>query len=259
MNVRTFARLRLSTSPNNLPLPKKNMAKIISFGSQKGGVGKSSLTCLCANALSSPPFSYRVAVVDLDKQQSIIKRRLSDQQGIEAMPPYEVHAWTLQQFQDTERGISKLAADVDFIFLDVAGKLDNNLTADKQEIFFFLQYVHFLFIPFVPGNYAMQSNLDYLKGALKVRDGRKKEGRPLDVVGLVNMSEVRTLDDKFLIDEITSLKNMVNIKWMDNALNRYALFRNVDTLESFYDVETKDKAKQNFTTFFDEFLKIISK
>jgi len=233
------------------------MAKIVMFGSQKGGVGKSTLTCLAANALSSPPFGRSVAVVDADKQQSIIKRRLADLQGFEAVPPYDVQAWNLSQFQDKGKGIYQLAKEVDFIFLDAAGKLDTNLPPDQQEILTFLQYVHVLFIPFVPGNYALQSNLDYLQGVLKLRSERQKQGRPLDVVGLVNLSETRTLDDRFLMEELDTLKSMVNIKWMDATLNRYALFRNVDTLTSFYDAESSDKAKQNFSNWFDELLKII--
>ena len=228
------------------------------FGSQKGGVGKSTLTCLAANALSSPPFGRSAAVVDADKQQSIIKRRLADLQDFGGVPPYDVKAWTLSQFQDKERGIYKLANEVEFILVDAAGKLDTNLPPEQQEILSFLQYVHVLFIPFVPGNYAMQSNLDYLSGVLKLRAERQKQGRPLDVVGLVNISEARTLDDKFLMDELDTLKSMVNIRWMDAAVNRYALFRNVDTLTTFYDATSSDKAKQNFSTWFDEFYKIIA-
>jgi cellulose biosynthesis protein BcsQ len=53
------------------------MAKIIAIGNQKGGTGKTTVTCLAANALSRPPFNLRVFVADCDPQQSIIRRRLA--------------------------------------------------------------------------------------------------------------------------------------------------------------------------------------
>ena len=40
------------------------MAKIIMFGNQKGGIGKSTLTILTANTLASPEFDYKVLVID---------------------------------------------------------------------------------------------------------------------------------------------------------------------------------------------------
>ena len=71
------------------------------------------------------------------------------------------------------------------------------------------------------------------------------------------MFEQRTLDDRFLLEEIEELKTFVNIQFMDTELKRYALFRNTDTLISFYDKNSNDKAKQNFVQWFNEFLKVI--
>jgi chromosome partitioning protein len=228
------------------------------FGNQKGGVGKTTLTCLCANAMSAAPFSETVVVVDADKQQSIVKRRLADLQYFDGETPYQVSQMTIGDFQNKNRGIYKLVQDHAYVFVDVAGKLDTNMSVEEQEITKYLQYVHYLFIPFVPGNYSLESSTDYLKTVLKLKAKRDKTGRPLEIIGFVNMSEAQTLDDRFLLEEIEELKVMVNIRWMESPLSRYALFRNVDTLTSFYAPKSKDRAAINFTKWFDEFNKITS-
>lgn len=230
------------------------MSKIIMFGNQKGGVGKSTLTSLCANALGHKPFNCKVLVIDSDPQQSVIKRRLDDIQGFEEVPPYKVEAMNIKGLQQE---IAQLDQNYDYIFIDVAGKLDSNIPVEQQEVTKFLQYVDYLFVPFVPGNYSMQSSLDYLKTVLKVKKQREKRSRQFQITACINMFEQRTLDDRYLLEEIEELKTFINISFMDNELKRYALFRNTDTLYSFYDTATNDKAKKNFTQWFKEFLKIV--
>ena len=61
------------------------MAVFVTFGNQKGGAGKSTCTVLAAGALSQPPFSYRLAVVDIDRQQSIAARRAYDLQDFDGL------------------------------------------------------------------------------------------------------------------------------------------------------------------------------
>lgn len=225
------------------------------FGNQKGGVGKTTLTSLAANSLAA--HGYSVFVVDADKQRSMVKRRTLDLNGFDGKTPYPIQQMTIADFQDKTTGIYKLVNEYDFVLVDAAGKLDTNLPIEQQEISKFLQYVQFLFIPFTGGNYGLESTLDYLKTVLKVKNQRAKVGRPLEVIGFVNMAETRTLDDKHLLEEMDDLKQMVNIKWMDSSLNRYAAFRNVDTLTSFYSDNSKDRAIINFSNWFNEFQKLI--
>lgn len=233
------------------------MAKIISFGNQKGGVGKSTITLLCANALSAEPFNDSVFVIDADKQRSLVKKRTSDLQGFDGRTPYPIQQMTFADFS-SDQGIYKVDREYDYVFVDVAGRLDENLPVDQQEITKFLQYVDYLFIPFVPGNFGMESTTDYLKIALKTRAKRMKGSRPLNIIGFVNMFEERTLDDRFLMEEIDELKAYVNIPFMKANLRRYALFRATDTLTPYYEEKSRDKAAENFTNWFKEFLKIVN-
>ena len=227
------------------------MSKIILFGNQKGGVGKSTLTAMAAAALSSEPFSRAVYVADVDPQQSLIRRRLADLRAIDLIPSFKIEFKTLSQLLAE---IDQLDQVNDFIFVDAPGKLDNNLPADQQEITKILLLADFLFIPIVPGNFSLDATLDYLKIALKAKARRQE--RPLEIVALVNMAEPRTLDDRFLIEELEELKAVVNIKFMATRLNRYALFRAADTLGSIYEAGSADKAKANFSEWIEEFIEI---
>lgn len=231
------------------------MSKIVTFGGQKGGVGKTTLTCLCANALAAPPFNMRVFVADADRQQSISRRRLVDlQQAVDLIPPYPVAFMTLPELV---RDLPDLDKKHDFIFLDVPGQLDISKAATDQEAAALLAFTDLLFIPFVPGNYALEATLEYLKTALRLKASRANTPRPLEVVGMVNLFEVRTLDDRYLLEELEELKALVNVRFMFTHLNRYALFRNTDTLTSFYEPDSNDKARGNFTAWLDEFLSIL--
>ena len=53
-------------------------AKIIGFINQKGGVGKSFVSKIAANALSGRQYKKRVLVIDSDEQGTIIAMRKRD-------------------------------------------------------------------------------------------------------------------------------------------------------------------------------------
>jgi chromosome partitioning protein len=226
------------------------MGKIIVFGNQKGGVGKTTLTAMAATALAQAPFKRSVFVADVDRQQSLIRRRLGDIQEENTIPPYPLEYKTIKQLLNE---IESLDNNYDLIFIDAPGKLDMDLPAEEQEISKVLLLADFVFIPVVPGNYAMDATIDFLKIALKVKANRPN--RDLQIIGLVNMAEPRTLDDKFLLEEIDELKGIMT--FMENRLHRYVSFRAADTLESLYDAKTTDRAKQNFSTWLNEFIKLI--
>ena len=231
------------------------MGKIILFGNQKGGVGKTTLTALCAAALSGEPFSKSVYVADLDNQQSLIRRRLADLKNFSEIPPYRIEAKTIAELL---ADINDLDKKHDLIFIDSAGKLDANLPVDQQEITKLLLLADFVFIPIPGGNYALDSTLDYLRFAMKIR--AKRIERPLQIVGLVNMAEPRTIEDKLLNEDIAEIKQMIPaLRVMDQPLNRYALYRSVDTMTSIYEPGAQDRAKANFAAWITEFYNIIKK
>lgn len=227
------------------------MAKIIAIGNQKGGTGKTTVTCLLSNALSAPPFNLRVYVADCDPQQSIIKRRRQDHDD-DTPPPYPVAYF--ETFGLLQHEIKELDEQNDVVFLDLPGRLD----AAKDGTLYFLHLVDLLLIPFAPGNYALESTIDYLKIAVKIRDRRKASGRPMQVVGFVNFFEGgRTVDDRWLLKELAELQKITGIEIMKNNLQKYAIFRAVDTFTSLYNNHSNDRATVNFSNFVDEFKTLI--
>lgn len=232
------------------------MSKIIAIGNQKGGTGKTTVTCMLANALSQHPFNLRVFVADCDPQQSIIRRRLADQQQTGQPAPYKVAFFnTLAELQ---ADIERLDKENDVLFLDLPGRLDTWRPADQQETARFLQYVDVLLIPFCPGNYTLESTLDYLRTVLKIAHLRKDNPRPMSVLGFVNLYEGgRTTDDRALLEEVAEIQVLTKIKIMETRLQRYALFRATDTLTSFFNPTDKDRAAQNFSKFVTEFKKTV--
>ena len=232
------------------------MSKIIAIGNQKGGTGKTTVTCLLANALSQPPFNLKIFVADCDPQQSIIRRRLSDQKQTSDPAPYKVAFYnTLSELQ---ADIERLDKENDVLFLDLPGRLDTWRPADQQETARFLQYVDILFIPFCPGNYTLESTLDYLRTVLKIAHLRKENPRPMSVVGFINLYEGgRTVDDRALLEEVAEIQVLTKIKFLETRLQRYALFRAIDTFTTFFDQAGADRATLNISKFITEFKKSI--
>ena len=72
------------------------MAKILMFGNQKGGVGKTQVSIMTATALSQAPFNLKTCVVDIDNQKSVIRARSFDLRAYQTeSAPFEVRAYTL--------------------------------------------------------------------------------------------------------------------------------------------------------------------
>ena len=232
------------------------MAKIILFGNQKGGVGKSTLTMLTATALSQPPFNLDVCVLDADDQRSLYDLRQTDMgYNNEQTPPYEIRPATLN---DIHKDIRELDRRFHVVFIDVAGKLDLNIAADKQEIIPYLSYVDLLFMPFVAGNFNVEASAKYLKTVLHVQLSRQLSARPLKVFGLVNMYRERSRVNSFLLDDIQNLRSVVDIQFMETHLRDYALFKESDTLKSLYTENSNDAAKANFRLWIDELANLLN-
>lgn len=232
------------------------MSKIILFGNQKGGVGKTTLTALCAGALASDPFRRRVFVADLDNQQSLARRRLLDIQAFNEIPPYKIEAPTLAEFLSE---VQDLDNRFDLIFIDAAGKLDTNLSADQQEITKLLLLADVLCIPVEPGNYALEATLDYIAIARRIKAKRQAD-RPLEIIVTINKAEPHTIDDRQLAEEIEEIKlRAPDITFIDTPLRRYTLFRAVSTLESLYSDQGGDKARANFRQWLGELISVIDK
>lgn len=230
-----------------------SMSKIIVFGNQKGGVGKSTLTTLCANALSQPPFDFKVCVIDNDYQRSLEEARSFDLEEEGQDLPYPILSMNIAQLQDQ---IYELDQQYDLIFIDTAGKLDLNVPVANQEITKVLMYADYLFIPFRAGSFNMESTLEYVKAASKIKQLKAKTDRGLQFYGFINMYRDRSRTNRYLISEIENLKS-VGMDFMLCRLRNYTLFEEIDTINSLYNPNANDKATLNFAVWLNEFVKIL--
>lgn len=224
---------------------------IVIFGSMKGGTGKSTVTLLAANAAAAD--GHAVTICDVDAQKSISKLRLLDTEDFTDALPYPILSQNVATF---EKEAQDLDARNDFIFVDVPGKLDEHLPPEYQEISRVLNYADFLFIPFTPGNFALEASLSYLQFAQRAAATRPEE-RPLKIIGFVNMHRDRSRNARFLQTEIDQLKNILSVPFMNAKLNLYTAFADVDTVTSYYEPNSTDAAELNFSVWYEEFKKIV--
>ncbi len=228
------------------------MSKIVAFGNQKGGVGKSTVVALAANALSQAPFNINLCVVDCDRQQSLAEARSFDAEEMDKVP-YPIYGMSVDELQDK---IYDLDKQYDLIIIDTAGRLDHTASVDNQEITKALMYADYLFIPFRAGSFNLDASLEYLKVGLKLQELREATKRPLTLYGFINMYKDRSKTNQFLVSEIEHLRSE-GVKFMMCYLRNYTAFEEADTLTSIYDVNANDKAKLNFTVWLNEFVKIL--
>jgi cellulose biosynthesis protein BcsQ len=231
------------------------MGKILMFGNQKGGVGKTQVSIMTATALSQKPFGLKTCVVDIDDQKSVVLSRSFDIRAHKVEnPPYEVFNYTIA---DLQANIEQLDKNYQLIIIDAAGKLDNTQPIETQEVTKALMYVDCLFIPFVAGNYNLESTIGYFRFIKLVQKQRAIQPRKLRTVGFINQFRQRSRANSFLNQDIEILKKSENLDMMTNSLNDYASFRESDTISSLYDTQSSDSAKQNFSIWLNELVKFI--
>ena len=234
------------------------MAKILMFGNQKGGVGKSQVSIMAATALSLPPFNLKTGIIDIDNQKSVVRIRAVDLQCYpnDIVVPFDI---LNLKAVDLQKQIGHLDKVFDVLIIDAAGKLDNDAPIESQEITKALMYVDVLFMPFVAGNHNLTATFDYFQFVRRVQEIRQLQARNLSVYGFVNMYRSRSRVNTFLLSDIEDLKQSEQLNMMQTYLNDYALFKEADTITSIYDNESNDAAKANFSVFINELVGIIQK
>lgn len=232
------------------------MAKIVSISNQKGGVGKSLLTTMTATALGSEPFNLKVAVIDLDHQATIYKLRQIDKQAYpqDTAEPFTVFRFKVAEFQ---KNVAEIDKSFDVVFIDTAGKLDNETDVLQQEISRALMFTDVLFIPFVAGFGNLTATYDYLNFVAQIQDARQLQQRKLKFYGFINQYRSRSRANDFLIQDIESIQQTEPFEVMTSRLNDFAMFKDADTITSLYSPNSSDSAKRNFSEWLNEFIKLI--
>lgn len=141
------------------------MSNIIAIISQKGGVGKSTVTTLIANIFYFQ-FGLNIAIVDADyPQNSISKKRNKEmllvqknkrlQNAYEKLykerSPYAIYEMNLSE---AIGALEQLKGKHDYIFVDVTGSIN------QQNILAFLKSVNHFFIPLLMDDFSISSAME---------------------------------------------------------------------------------------------------
>jgi len=229
------------------------MAKFIVFGNQKGGIGKTTFAVLTANGLSQTPFNKKVLLIDNDNQKSVIRLRQYDEENYEEKAPYVIID---MNYEEIVQNIGDIDETYDYVFIDTPGKLDAQLSPEEQEVTKILLLTDYLFLPFKAGALNLDATTDYVKVLLQAQKHRSKTNRPLITYGVVNFYKERSRINRELKEELKYLKDNANLEFMQASLKQYTAFEYLDTYESFYDPNSNDAAKINFSVFLNEFYRL---
>lgn len=213
------------------------MAKIISFATQKGGSGKSTLALVLAAPLAIE-YGLRIAVLDCDYQQSIVKTREQVDADnfaelLKTNPtahyPYDVFALGLDQvfaFIDDPK------KDYDLIIVDVPGR------ADGDDVFNVLTACDAVIVPLVSDyldrastaefmnileaikKSASTHNIDFQYFGLSTKRvaGRREEKQMddyIDGLGLARLTA--TLSNRVAYSRASTLYSLLNPAWLRYA------------------------------------------
>ena len=157
----------LTTWRINYTLTRNTMPKIISFATQKGGSGKSTLALVLTAPLATE-YGLKIAVLDCDYQQSIVKTREQlDAQNLATLQqtdptatyPYDVFPLALDKifdFIDDEQN-----QNYDLIIIDIPGR------ADGDDVFNALTACDAVIVPLVSDYLDRASTAEFM-GILEV-------------------------------------------------------------------------------------------
>ncbi|KAA5538740.1 ParA family protein [Adhaeribacter rhizoryzae] len=204
------------------------MGKIVSFATQKGGSGKSTLTLVLATSLAVD-YNLKIAVLDCDYQQSIVKTRLHmDAENLEQLKesdpdasyPYDIFPMAMTKifdFIDDPENSNKY----DLIILDLPGR------ADANEIFDALTACDVVFVPLVSDYLDRASTADFMGILHSIKAVADKEGIDFSYYGL-STKRTNRREDK----EMDEYIEQIGLSRLNSSLGLRAAYSRPSTLFS---------------------------
>jgi len=214
------------------------MPKIISFATQKGGSGKSTLALVLAAPLAVE-YGLKIAILDCDYQQSIVKTRVQlDEQNLASLRetnptadyPYHVFALGLDKIFDFIDNPANQAYDL--IIIDVPGRADgedvfNALTAcDAVIVPLVSDYLdrastaEFMGILHAIKNSADDAGLDFQYFGLSTKRiaGRKEEKQMDEYIDALGLSRLNSfLSNRLAYTRASTLYSLLNPAYRNYA------------------------------------------
>ena len=214
------------------------MAKIISFASQKGGVGKSTLLLMTASAVHNRT-NKRVLVIDCDPQKSV--KDIYAQENSDKSFDVIFFNWKQPKPEiNFDKTIALAESRYDVIFLDIPGRLDG------KEIYFSILVSDSVIVPIVASALDLNSTIKFLQTLPKITAVKKQKGFELDIYGLINKKD-NTVEQQAL-KQLSGIGGLQLFYSPISNLVRYR--RNISTWQ---DITDKTDSRDEFNKYFEEF------
>jgi chromosome partitioning protein len=207
------------------------MPKIISFATQKGGSGKSTLALVLAAPLAVE-YGLKIAILDCDYQQSIVKTREQlDEHNLASLRetnpaadyPYDVFPLALDKifdFIDDERN-----QHYDLIIIDVPGR------ADGEDVFNALTACDTVIVPLVSDYLDRASTAEFMGILQAIKNSADEAGIAFQYYGLSTKRIANRREEKQMDEYIDAL----GLSRFDSFLSNRLAYTRASTLYSLLD------------------------
>ncbi len=204
------------------------MTRIISFSTQKGGSGKSTLSVLTSTAIANR-YGKKVLLIDGDPQQSVIDIYNRNKENTR----YDVlyFNWTTKSKNDYRNLLFEVGKKYHYIIVDVPGKMGG------EEVYNSILLSDIVCIPIVPRRTDIASTVKFLKVLPKIQELRQKQGFDFQIFGIPNK-----MDNTIESTLIQKLQGVGGLQLFNNGLSyRIRYDRNLSTAETIVLGNTADE------------------
>lgn len=204
--------------------------RIISVVSQKGGVGKSTLSMLMADVLHQE--GKKVMVVDTDPQRTAQKW---ESKRLDEYPPYPVRVEAVSGLREAEfaQWLQKRTEGVDFFIIDTPPNLAS------KELKAALYIADRVILPFVPHSTSIDALDELLPLLDQVADDR---GEKLDARILLNKVDLRRSSERAIV---ANAEKICPFPIMKNGLKNLACYADAANYRtSFYALSSSRDARE---------------
>ncbi len=216
------------------------MAKVISFASQKGGVGKSTLLMLTATALHKRTNS-KVLIIDCDPQKSVKETYQTDKDTSNGSCDVITYNWNQPKPEvNFDKTLALAESKYDVIFLDLPGKLEG------ADVRFSLLISDIIIVPIVASTLDINATISFLKKLPEISKVKKEKGYDLKIFGVINKKDQTIEHNK--LQELAGIGGIQLFYSPISYLVRYK--RNISTSE---DITNPMDIEDEFNQYFDEF------
>jgi len=216
--------------------------KVITFGNQKGGVGKSTLTSFFANFIHFDTDNL-VCVVDADdKQMSLDRTRKKElAKGAKENDLYNLIQINSNDFPNIYD--SGLKGKFDYVFVDLPGNLK------QPGVLATFVYVDYLFIPTSLSSFDLDSMGIFVELYNEVIEKRKEINETVKVFGILNRFNPRMKEFELFQD----MREKLPFKFLDNYIPQSDVMfqRNVSTTETYKHYRKGNVLKDIYNEFYE--------